>query len=182
MMTQRIPLRSGARHSFATYLVLLSTAALLLSALLVGVRPASASGCNTIATGSWYYNCVAGVGNQSNMVEAIQMVLLGAFSSGACDPGNVDGIFGPVTKAAVECFQSRKGLTVDGAVGKNTWHSLQYTLLQTGSDSNWMYFTPPYLTRIPEAPSPFKQSISSARWYLDGLHNSYVLMDTSGPA
>ena len=36
------------------------------------------------------------------------------------DPGPIDGINGPRTKAAVRKFQSDQGLTVDGIVGPNT--------------------------------------------------------------
>ena len=36
----------------------------------------------------------------------------------------IDGIFGPVTKTAVEQFQGPAGLTVDGIVGPNTWAAL----------------------------------------------------------
>ena len=36
----------------------------------------------------------------------------------------VDGIYGPQTASAVESYQSRKGLTVDGIVGENTWNML----------------------------------------------------------
>lgn len=36
----------------------------------------------------------------------------------------VDGIFGPVTEAAVKRFQGRQGLAVDGIVGPNTWAAL----------------------------------------------------------
>ncbi len=36
----------------------------------------------------------------------------------------IDGIFGPVTKTAVEQFQSQSGLTADGVVGPNTWAAL----------------------------------------------------------
>jgi peptidoglycan hydrolase-like protein with peptidoglycan-binding domain len=35
-----------------------------------------------------------------------------------------DGIFGEKTKAAVESYQKKSGLAVDGIVGTNTWASL----------------------------------------------------------
>jgi peptidoglycan hydrolase-like protein with peptidoglycan-binding domain len=36
----------------------------------------------------------------------------------------IDGVFGPVTKNAVEQFQKSKGLVVDGIVGPITWGAL----------------------------------------------------------
>jgi V8-like Glu-specific endopeptidase len=40
------------------------------------------------------------------------------------DAGQVDGIFGPKTEAAVKGFQSANGLVVDGIVGPKTWNAL----------------------------------------------------------
>ena len=40
------------------------------------------------------------------------------------DWNKIDGIFGPVTKNAVEEFQSYSGLSVDGVVGPITWGAL----------------------------------------------------------
>ncbi|MCL1851975.1 MAG: peptidoglycan-binding protein [Peptococcaceae bacterium] len=39
-------------------------------------------------------------------------------------PGPVDGLYGPLTKAAIRDYQYRNGLEVDGIVGPNTWASL----------------------------------------------------------
>jgi peptidoglycan hydrolase-like protein with peptidoglycan-binding domain len=38
--------------------------------------------------------------------------------------GQIDGVFGPITKAAVEEFQGYSGLAVDGIVGPLTWAAL----------------------------------------------------------
>jgi peptidoglycan hydrolase-like protein with peptidoglycan-binding domain len=35
-----------------------------------------------------------------------------------------DGLYGPLTKQAVQRFQSDKGLAIDGIVGPNTWAAL----------------------------------------------------------
>ncbi len=41
------------------------------------------------------------------------------------DPGVADGIFGAKTKAAVEAFQAKAGLSTDGVVGPNTVKALK---------------------------------------------------------
>ena len=42
----------------------------------------------------------------------------------------VDGIFGPITEAAVRAFQQEKHLAVDGVVGPITWAALIVTVRQ----------------------------------------------------
>ncbi|MFF9204133.1 peptidoglycan-binding protein [Streptomyces sp. NPDC014986] len=40
-------------------------------------------------------------------------------------PGDVDGIFGPLTRRAVKRLQTRDGLAVDGVIGPRTWEALR---------------------------------------------------------
>ncbi len=63
------------------------------------------------------------IGSRSEEVRKIQTALKnrGYFNS------KVDGIFGTITKKAVERFQKDNGLTVDGIAGKNTLKALGIT-------------------------------------------------------
>ncbi|MEU1304668.1 MULTISPECIES: peptidoglycan-binding protein [Streptomyces] len=40
-------------------------------------------------------------------------------------PGDVDGIYGPLTQRAVKRLQIREGLAVDGVIGPRTWKALR---------------------------------------------------------
>lgn len=40
-------------------------------------------------------------------------------------PGDIDGIFGPLTQRAVKRLQIRDGLTADGVIGPATWQALR---------------------------------------------------------
>ncbi|WP_103541365.1 peptidoglycan-binding protein [Streptomyces sp. SM1] len=40
-------------------------------------------------------------------------------------PGDIDGVFGPLTQRAVQRLQTREGLVVDGVVGPHTWKALR---------------------------------------------------------
>ena len=59
-------------------------------------------------------------GSSGNEVLRLQQALVAA----GYDPGGVDGLFGPGTAAAVRSFQGDHALTVDGAVGPQTWKAL----------------------------------------------------------
>lgn len=51
---------------------------------------------------------------------------LRSLNYGKPDPVTATGFFGPVTERAVRSFQERKGLTVDGTLGAETWGSLHH--------------------------------------------------------
>jgi peptidoglycan hydrolase-like protein with peptidoglycan-binding domain/DNA invertase Pin-like site-specific DNA recombinase len=101
-------------------------AAALIAALVVIAVPASAEarqGTATptralaerpIATG-------AGYPEGSEAVRALQLRLRRADES----PGPIDGLFGPLTEAAVRRFQAREGLAADGLVGPLTAAALR---------------------------------------------------------
>lgn len=42
-----------------------------------------------------------------------------------CNPGGIDGSFGPSTEAAVKKIQNKYGMSADGIVGTGTWSKLQ---------------------------------------------------------
>ncbi len=58
-------------------------------------------------------------GDQDHPVRTLQHLLRARGRTVA-----VDGIFGPLTRAAVVAFQQSKGLLVDGIVGPQTWGAL----------------------------------------------------------
>lgn len=59
-------------------------------------------------------------GDRGPMVEYLQLALKRA----GLAPGDIDGIFGWRTLAALEAFQKNNGLTADGIAGRNTWARL----------------------------------------------------------
>src|SRR5665647_729887 len=67
-------------------------------------------------------------GDQGHPVPTLQYLLRARGHSAA-----VDGIFGPLTDAAVRAFQQAKGLSVDGIVGPHTWGALIIVVRQGSS-------------------------------------------------
>ncbi|MGN1201509.1 MAG: peptidoglycan-binding protein [Candidatus Caccovivens sp.] len=79
------------------------------------------------------------VGTRNNFVFLLQYMLVqNGYSV------TVDGIFGNGTKTAVQNFQRRNGLSVDGIVGNNTWKYLlflpPYPTLRQGSTGSYVTF------------------------------------------
>ena len=84
-------------------------------------RPAAVAYDNHGCT--YYYGTALTVrGNTGNRVRQVQCILV---KMAWLDPGDVDGIFGPVTEGAVKKFQTDVGLDPDGEVGVNTWAALR---------------------------------------------------------
>lgn len=61
-----------------------------------------------------------GVGARGDHVRDVQRRL----SACGFHPGPVDGEYGPLTAAAVRCFQESRGLDVDAICGPETWNGL----------------------------------------------------------
>jgi g-D-glutamyl-meso-diaminopimelate peptidase len=57
------------------------------------------------------------IGSTGTKVKLIQSLLIRI----GYDPGRVDGIYGPITQAAVMAFQKDSGVSADGVVGPVTW-------------------------------------------------------------
>ncbi|MFJ8150447.1 peptidoglycan-binding protein [Streptomyces sp. NPDC096048] len=79
------------------------------------------------AAGRWYagnsrtQDAILAYGHAGPEVAEAQCLLRRAGLS----PGEVDGIYGPLTQRAVKRVQKRDGLVVDGIVGPHTWKALR---------------------------------------------------------
>lgn len=58
--------------------------------------------------------------SKGTQVKVLQWLL----NQAGYNAGEVDGIFGKKTIAAVKAFQTAKGLAVDGIVGYDTWSAI----------------------------------------------------------
>ncbi|CFX91818.1 3D domain [Syntrophomonas zehnderi OL-4] len=84
---------------------------------------------NAVAASNLYW------GSRGTEVETVQKAL----NSQGYWCGNVDGIFGPKTYAAVTKFQKDKGLVVDGIVGPKTKAALRITDSTPSRDGSKVY-------------------------------------------
>lgn len=151
--------------------------------LLVAPTAASASSCNTAATGSWSNNCTVNEGEASHMVEVIQMIVA---AQEVCTPYGVsiDGIFGPKTFNGVECFQRLNGIHVDGIVGPQTWGTLQSALYKCSAVNGWQYWSAHFpCPGTSGNPDPIRYWISTGSWYILSLiSNTWQRINTSPPS
>jgi hypothetical protein len=147
----------------AVVLPLLS-AALLLTPTEVKANVNYPSGCHTYAYGSkpsgWDANCWLGENgsayiNDAFYVQGLQIILQG---EGYYTLG-IDGLFGNGTYVGTRLYQSHHGLTSDGIVGNNTWHSLLSQLSLVGyfcSGTCWWQYSSP-------------GTIGTSRWHMQDL-------------
>ena len=68
------------------------------------------------------------VGNQGADVRTLQTIMTNL----GYNPGTVDGIFGELTRQAVQRFQSNHNLAADGMVGQETYNALARELAKQG--------------------------------------------------
>ncbi len=106
---------------------------------LFGTSSSSASGSTSTSSNSApaYPGMVIQEGASGTAVKEIQNQL----NHLGYNCGTADGDFGPKTLAAVKSFQQKKGLTVDGQVGPQTWNALFGITTSTGSVSYESYYS-----------------------------------------
>ncbi|MFM7756424.1 MAG: peptidoglycan-binding protein [Actinomycetota bacterium] len=98
-------------------------AALAVTGAVVPVAPAAGSSRSlpTISTTTVRTAPLVRLGDRGNSVALVQQALM---SQGIALRGGADGVFGPITLAAVKTFQTQKGLSPTGEVNETTAHLL----------------------------------------------------------
>lgn len=81
----------------------------------------AATGGKGAGAGHAYVPDTIAQGSSGAEVRMLQILL----AKNGLEPGPIDGVFGPLTHGAIIRFQMKKGLEVDGIVGKNTWGALR---------------------------------------------------------
>lgn len=95
-----------------------------------GNGSAGGNGNGNGASGERYvmYSQLLSVGNQGTDVRTLQTIMTNL----GYNPGTVDGIFGELTRQAVQRFQSTHNLAADGMVGQETYNALARELAKQG--------------------------------------------------
>jgi hypothetical protein len=78
----------------------------------------------TAGSGTQVWSCILGSGNSSNAVSRLQIDLNDCYGAHL----QVDGSYGPLTKAAVKVVQAAEHVTQDGIYGPQTIHSFSYQI------------------------------------------------------
>jgi putative chitinase len=88
-------------------------------------------------------------GSQGDDVKALQQKL----ADRGFSPGDIDGIFGPGTEAAVLAFQKSRGLLSDGIVGRETAAALEFGEAELPVEEGMPPITVPIVAKmVPGAP------------------------------
>lgn len=130
-----------------------------------------AFGCQTVQVASYR------VGSRGEQVKEIQKRLI----AWGYLKGVADGVYGPITKAAVMWFQQKNKITVDGIVGAQTAEKLGVALPSSGSkpDSNDVYL----LARVVYGEArgePYKGMVAVAAVVLNRVGSSLFPNTISG--
>ena len=83
---------------------------------------------------------------------------------------DVDGVFGPLTKAALEKFQGDQDITVDGVFGPETWDKMSEALVGINKETN----------RQNDPSENFKIATIHGVIYGDAFYFALPIQDSSG--
>lgn len=121
MFRRPSPLDAVPRRRRWTVLVL--PAAMAATAAVIPVAPAAALSRSLPSTSTTTVRLapLVRLGDRGNSVALVQRALM---SQGIALRGGADGVFGPITLAAVKTFQTQKGLAPTGEVNETTAHLL----------------------------------------------------------
>ncbi len=97
-------------------------------------------------------------GATGSQVKQLQQELKAA----GCNPGPLDGVFGPKTLAAVRSYQAKHNLGVDGLVGPQTWKALMTDSFEPGKSTPAKPTTP----TTPSGPAKGTNAATEAEKYL----------------
>jgi len=116
------------------------------------------------------------LGSRGEQVKEIQRRLI---AWGYLKGGVADGIYGPVTRAAVMWFQQKHRITVDGIVGSQTAEKLGVALRTSRPSSNDVYL----LARVVYGEArgePYKGKVAVAGVVLNRMQSSHFPNTMSG--
>ncbi len=140
---------------------------------------AKAAKCHTAATGSWAPNCTLKEGDRSRLVQAVQLVVDGQEVC-TTDIAIPNGSFNRGTKKGVECYQRLLHLKVTGTVNRQTWASMEKSLVFIETHKGWRYYWP---NGIGGLAVEFRESVKTHIWDYGGpeITSKWYRMDSAAP-